>query len=72
MTISASSASGGSGGGGEGPRTYVQVLANSAIASILILLHVRLLRSSPEAKEDAQCFAYNGGAGDVLAVGIVA
>lgn len=42
------------------------------MASILVLLHVRLLRSSPEAEEDGQCFQYNGGAGDVLAVGIVA
>lgn len=48
----------------------MQVLANSAAASILILLY--LLRSSPEATEDDQCFARNGDAGDVLVVGIVA
>ncbi|KAK2763276.1 hypothetical protein FQN54_009912 [Arachnomyces sp. PD_36] len=72
LTISASSAGGGNGKGGEGPRTHVQVLANSVVASVLILLHVRRLRSSPEEEQHGQCFAYNGRAGDVLIVGIVA
>lgn len=36
-----------SSGGGEGPRTHIQVLANSAVASLLILLHIWTLRSVP-------------------------
>ena len=63
LTLSASSSS-----GGDGPRTHVQVLANSACATALVLLHVyRLARHANE----AQCLTQGGG--DVLlVVGIVA
>ncbi|KAK7205714.1 integral membrane protein DUF92-domain-containing protein [Myxozyma melibiosi] len=47
------------GAGGEGPRTEVQVLANSVIASVLILLHALFKRS--------QCFD-----SDILAIGVIA
>ena len=32
--------------GGEGARTYIQVLANSVIASILVILHIRNLEDA--------------------------
>jgi len=51
--------------GAEGPRTHIQVLANSLCASILILLHVYNLSSS-----SAQCLRY-GGPSLFLTVGIV-
>ncbi|SMR58725.1 unnamed protein product [Zymoseptoria tritici ST99CH_1E4] len=35
------------GSGGEGPRSYVQVFANSGLACILIALHAYLLNSTP-------------------------
>ncbi|OJD13871.1 hypothetical protein AJ78_05718 [Emergomyces pasteurianus Ep9510] len=54
--------------GGEGPRTYVQVLANSVVASILILLDVHRLRKENQTAS-SYCFPYKG---DVLMVGIVA
>jgi uncharacterized membrane protein len=67
--------SGGS-SGGEGPRTHVQVLANSLTASILSLLHAYQLRSrqhallaSPGADTGSLCFAWGG---DLLVVGIIA
>jgi Integral membrane protein DUF92 len=60
LTLSASGAS-----GGEGARTHVQVLANSAVASVLILLHVwQLSKSGVE-----ECWGWKG---DLLVVGIVA
>ncbi|KAI1950466.1 hypothetical protein LOZ52_001458 [Ophidiomyces ophidiicola] len=62
LTVAASGAA-----GGDGPRTHVQVLANSAVASVLILLYTlqlyRKQQSSPS------CFAYGE---DLLTVGIVA
>lgn len=50
--------------GGEGPRTHVQVLANSVVASALILLH---LFKSPRAV-NGDCWAYGS---DPIVVGIV-
>jgi uncharacterized protein (TIGR00297 family) len=64
LTLSSSGSS-----GGEGPRTHVQVLANSLCASILILLHVYMLSHySPEV--DSNCLAYGGGS-LLLTAGIV-
>ncbi|KAK4122474.1 hypothetical protein N657DRAFT_575932 [Parathielavia appendiculata] len=67
--------SGGS-SGGDGPRTHVQVLANSLTASILSLLHAYQLRSreaallgSPADHPGSLCFAWGG---DLLVVGIIA
>ncbi|KAL1839339.1 hypothetical protein VTJ49DRAFT_1635 [Mycothermus thermophilus] len=67
--------SGGS-SGGEGPRTHVQVFANSLVASILSLLHAYQLRlreqallSSPASDLGSLCFAWGG---DLLVVGIIA
>lgn len=60
LTLSASGDS-----GGEGPRTHIQVLANSAAASILILLHVRQIR-----RRDARsCWDPRA---DILVPGIIA
>lgn len=68
LTVSATGAA-----GGEGARTHVQVLANSIVASVLVLLHTRFLRG---AEGEQQCFSYGGDgvadAGDLLTVGIVA
>ncbi|KAI1773844.1 integral membrane protein DUF92-domain-containing protein [Hypoxylon cercidicola] len=63
-------------GGGEGPRTHVQVLANSLMASILSLLHAYQLRMRRDAilihREVPQgSFCYSWG-GDLLVVGIIA
>ncbi|CAK7231937.1 hypothetical protein SCUCBS95973_008092 [Sporothrix curviconia] len=70
--------------GGEGPRTYVQVLANSAVASVLILLHAYQLNQRKQALLDLQaggtatadlehlgslCYAWRG---DLLVIGIIA
>ncbi|KAL2023142.1 hypothetical protein VTK56DRAFT_3748 [Thermocarpiscus australiensis] len=66
--------------GGEGPRTHVQVLANSLTASILSLLHAYQLRSRQQAllssvassgtsEVGSLCFAWGG---DLLVVGIIA
>jgi uncharacterized protein (TIGR00297 family) len=52
--------------GGEGPRTHVQVLANSGIASALILLQVWKFAQAPGS---ATCLAYGD---NLLIVGIVA
>ena len=60
ITLSSSGSS-----GGEGPRTHVQVLANSLCASVLILVHVYTL--SPA---DAKCLAH-GGSSLLLTAGIV-
>ena len=63
LTLSSSTAGGSSGEGGEGPRTHVQVLANSFVATVLILLHAYQLRT-----RGAGCFGYGG---DLLVVGII-
>lgn len=63
LTQSSSGAS-----GGDGPRTHVQVLANSLVASILILLHAWQLSHSSDATRTA-CWAP---ASDLVVVGIVA
>ncbi|KAF4509496.1 hypothetical protein G6O67_003666 [Ophiocordyceps sinensis] len=63
--------------GGEGPRTHVQVLANSLMGSIISLLHAYQLRSraaayaSPDAPnpEGTMCFSWGG---DLLMVGLIA
>ncbi|RDA92541.1 hypothetical protein CP533_4170 [Ophiocordyceps camponoti-saundersi (nom. inval.)] len=63
--------------GGEGPRTHVQVFANSLMASILCLMHAYQLRSrqfafaSADARdpEGTTCFSWGG---DVLVIGIIA
>jgi uncharacterized protein (TIGR00297 family) len=64
LTLSSSGSS-----GGEGPRTHVQVLANSVCASILILLHVYTL-SHYSPKVDSKCLAC-GGASLLFTAGIV-
>ena len=73
--------------GGEGPRTHIQVLANSLCASVLILLHARQLslRSSSSSSsnqthastsDSSSCWAFpsghDEGSGDVLLAGIIA
>ncbi|CAJ0539655.1 Ff.00g071610.m01.CDS01 [Fusarium sp. VM40] len=63
--------------GGEGPRTHVQVLANSLMASVLTLLHANQLRKRETALADPNtpdptgslCFSWGG---DLLVVGIIA
>ncbi|KKK26386.1 hypothetical protein ARAM_006779 [Aspergillus rambellii] len=55
--------------GGEGSRTHVQVLANSVVATILILLHTWVLWKN---KETNKCFSNGHSAADLLVVGIVA
>ncbi|KAM0227341.1 hypothetical protein ACHAP5_012200 [Fusarium lateritium] len=63
--------------GGEGPRTHVQVLANSLMASVLSLLHANQLRKRETALADPNtpdptgslCFSWGG---DLLVVGIIA
>ncbi|OXV07890.1 hypothetical protein Egran_04343 [Elaphomyces granulatus] len=62
LTMSSSGTS-----GGEGPRTHVQVLANSIVASVLVLLHTRQLTLSGQ-----DCFSFGKNGGDLLVVGIVA
>ncbi|KAF2461220.1 integral membrane protein DUF92-domain-containing protein [Lineolata rhizophorae] len=51
--------------GGEGPRNHVQVLANSAVASVLVLLHTYTLSK----RDPEPCWGHRS---DVLVVGIVA
>ncbi|KAL8712938.1 MAG: hypothetical protein Q9220_002796 [cf. Caloplaca sp. 1 TL-2023] len=64
LTLSSSGSS-----GGEGPRTHIQVLANSAVASVLILLHYRQLLAGSKSKNASQnCWPYGQ---DLLTVGIV-
>ncbi|KAK8049350.1 integral membrane protein DUF92-domain-containing protein [Apiospora phragmitis] len=62
--------------GGEGPRTHVQVLANSFVASALTLLHAYQLhlRRGAVAKGElpAGSFCYSWGKGDLLVIGIIA
>ncbi|KAI0008120.1 integral membrane protein DUF92 [Xylariaceae sp. FL0662B] len=64
--------------GGEGPRTHVQVLANSLTASILTLLHAYQLRQRRAAvvgggggqlPEGSFCYKWGG---DLLVLGIIA
>ncbi|OJJ51140.1 hypothetical protein ASPZODRAFT_127162 [Penicilliopsis zonata CBS 506.65] len=70
LTLSATGAE-----GGEGPRTHIQVLANSIVATGLILLHARLFflyGSSSDLALDFFSFQGPHTAGDLLTVGIVA
>ncbi|PGH18464.1 hypothetical protein AJ79_00534 [Helicocarpus griseus UAMH5409] len=62
LTVSSSGSA-----GGEGPRTHVQVLANSVVASILILLDAWRLYQNPS---ESYCFLPHGR--DIFMVGIVA
>ncbi|KAI1473363.1 integral membrane protein DUF92-domain-containing protein [Daldinia eschscholtzii] len=62
--------------GGEGPRTHVQVLANSLMASILTLMHAYQLRARRDAvvihreiPEGSFCYKWGG---DLLVLGIIA
>ncbi|GAP83151.1 putative integral membrane protein DUF92 [Rosellinia necatrix] len=61
--------------GGEGPRTHVQVLANSLMASILTLLHAYQLSRRRETilagqhPDGTYCYSWGG---DLLVVGIIA
>ncbi|KAK3941235.1 transmembrane protein 19 [Diplogelasinospora grovesii] len=72
--------------GGEGPRTHIQVLANSLTASILCLLHAYQLhlrqqaltavtvassRSSPTGSAELGTVCFSWG-GDLLVIGIIA
>ncbi|KAK8216152.1 integral membrane protein DUF92-domain-containing protein [Phyllosticta capitalensis] len=68
--------SSGGGAGGEGPRTHVQVLANSAVASVLVLLHAwSLYSNNKDANEQQMCFPHGGSAkfrlADLAVVGAV-
>ncbi|KAF2120774.1 integral membrane protein DUF92-domain-containing protein [Lophiotrema nucula] len=64
LTQSASGAT-----GGEGPRNHIQVLANTLVASILILLHLYTIRNDGSYWNKDLCFKRGS---DVLVVGIVA
>jgi hypothetical protein len=55
--------------GGEGARNHVQVLANSLVASVLILLHTWQLRSDKRYWKDDICWPRGS---DALVVGIIA
>ena len=55
--------------GGEGARNHIQVLANSGVASILILLHLWQLKKEGRYEGRDLCFHKKS---DVLVVGIVA
>ncbi|KAJ5980708.1 hypothetical protein N7481_008006 [Penicillium waksmanii] len=63
LTLSATGAE-----GGEGPRTHVQVLANSVVATVLSIAHTIVLARSPV----ESCFSLGHSAADILMVGIVA
>lgn len=63
LTVSSSGSA-----GGEGPRTSIQVLANSAIASSLCLLHV--FKYGLGGPKPSKCFG-EGGASDLVLIGIV-
>lgn len=65
LTQSATGAS-----GGEGARNHIQVIANSGIASVLILLHYWQLKKEGRLESKGLCF--NRNKSDVLVVGIVA
>ncbi|KAF9881988.1 duf92 domain protein [Colletotrichum karsti] len=72
LTVASAGAS-----GGEGPRTHVQVFANSLMASCLSLLHAYQLNKRKEAIVDTStpnpdgtlCFSWGG---DLLVIGIIA
>ncbi|KIX92866.1 uncharacterized protein Z520_11342 [Fonsecaea multimorphosa CBS 102226] len=71
LTLSSSGAS-----GGEGPRTSIQVVANSGCASLLCLLHVWLYGLGA-GEEDGECFggsqrSNNKTVADLLLMGIMA
>ncbi|RKU45685.1 hypothetical protein DL546_006272 [Coniochaeta pulveracea] len=61
--------------GGEGPRTHVQVFANSLVASILCLLHTYQLHQRKQSllvrpnESGSLCFSWGG---DLLVIGIIA
>ncbi|TDZ39780.1 Protein PGR [Colletotrichum spinosum] len=63
--------------GGEGPRTHVQVFANSLVASCLTLLHAYQLNKRKDAivdsttanPEGSLCYSWGG---DLLVIGIIA
>lgn len=63
LTLSSSGAS-----GGEGARTHIQVLANSVVASTLILLHYRQLQTRGKQNKSTKCWAHGS---DLLVIGIV-
>ncbi|KAH0556299.1 hypothetical protein GP486_005774 [Trichoglossum hirsutum] len=63
LTLSASGSS-----SGEGSRTHVQVLANSLVASVLILLHAWKLAGREVGARGQDCWSWGG---DPLVVGIV-
>ncbi|ORY65290.1 integral membrane protein DUF92-domain-containing protein [Pseudomassariella vexata] len=62
--------------GGEGPRTHVQVLANSLMASVFTLLHAYQLSQRRKAVLSGQMpegsFCFKWGSGDLLVIGIIA
>ncbi|KAJ5246406.1 hypothetical protein N7468_001389 [Penicillium chermesinum] len=62
LTLSATGAE-----GGEGARNHIQVLANSLVATLLIIAHAVVLYRSP----GDRCFSLGDNAADVLMVGIV-
>lgn len=65
LTLSSTGAS-----SGEGARTHIQVLANSVVASALVLLHTRqLLARDKNGDASRGCWPYGD---DLLVVGIVA
>ncbi|EUC28968.1 hypothetical protein COCCADRAFT_29889 [Bipolaris zeicola 26-R-13] len=64
LTQSATGAS-----GGEGARNHIQVVANSGVASVLILLHLWQLRKDGRYEDEGRCWTGNS---DVLVTGIVA
>lgn len=64
LTQSATGAS-----GGEGTRNHVQVIANSGVASVLILLHLWQLRKEGRYGDQGLCW-HRGS--DALMIGIVA
>lgn len=55
--------------GGDGPRTHVQVLANSCVATVLILLHAYQLHIREKQGNPSRCYPWGG---DLLVVGIIA
>ncbi|KAL8809460.1 MAG: hypothetical protein Q9223_006949 [Gallowayella weberi] len=64
LTLSSSGSS-----GGESQRTHIQVLANSAVASVLILLHYRQLLARDKSRTAGEaCWPYGE---DLLVIGIV-
>ncbi|KFY49011.1 hypothetical protein V495_00824 [Pseudogymnoascus sp. VKM F-4514 (FW-929)] len=55
------------GAGGEGPRTHIQVLANSLVATVLALVHAYTLSLKPEV-----CYGWGRTLQDVIPIGIIA